>query len=81
MSIVERKLRSGTFVRLNGKYGSVFTKIKDTIEKEKDKFKINDLVLKLNAIDADNLTIFSTNNTKITTVHELFCWIAKWCNI
>jgi len=84
MSIVERKLRSDTFIRLNGKYGSVFAKIKETIEKVPDKFKIDDLVLKLNAIDADNRTIFSTddtNNVKITIVHELFRWIAKWCNI
>ena len=50
MSIVERKLRSDTFIRLNGKYGSVFAKIKETIEKVPDKFKIDDLVLKLNAI-------------------------------
>ena len=60
---IEKKLNVRTLTRVKGNYAQAFEKIQCIIENEK--LNIKSLILKLNSIDDDNITIFSTDSAYI----------------
>ena len=77
----ECMLKSRPLTKLKGKYVKVVDKIKHVIKSKS--FEVKELIEKLCLTDANNLTIFSTDEafSKIATVDQLFFNIGKYCNI
>ena len=77
----ECMLQSRPLTKLKGKYVKVVDRIKNKIKLKS--FKVEDLISKLCQSDANNVTVFSTDEafSKITTIDLLFFNIGKYCNI
>ena len=77
----ECMLQSRPLTKLKGKYVKVVDNIRHIIKLKP--FKVEDLISKLCQNDANNVTVFSTDEafSKITTIDLLFFNIGKYCNI
>lgn len=76
-----RKIAVETLTELKGRYTSIIKNLL-TIFKDK-KLDVNPLILKLDALDNDKITLFSTDRAfkKVKSVDELFSHIEKYCSI
>ena len=78
---IEKQLNARTLARLKGRYANTIENIRSIFEG--NMLDVKSLILKLNALDDDNITIFSTDKAvkKIHSIDKLFIHIGNHCSI
>ena len=78
---IEKQLNANTVTKLKARYANVTVNICNILKGKN--LDVNSLILKLAALDHDNITIFSTDQAfrQIHSINELFIHISNHCSI
>lgn len=81
VNYIERQLNARTILKLKRRYAIMFQKVMNVFEEKK--LDVKSLILRLCALDEDNITIFSTDLAfkEINSIKELFNHIGQYCSV